>query len=388
MEHIFYKPRHHYRIFVTALIALAVFGVIFGMTRLAAAQGAGPSTEGRIITLHDDGVDKGFMTKQTTLREALKEAGVRLDARDRTEPGLDEKLVASSYQVNIYRARPVLIRDGSSETKIVTAYRTAKQIAKQAGITVHDADKTTLSPSKDPIADGTVEVMNIERATAFTFEFYGKVTQDYTMARTIGDMLKEKRITMGKDDGISPSVSTPITAGMTVKLWRNGVQTITTEEDVAFTTRQVKDADHKVGYKQVQIKGENGKRTVTYEINIQKGVEVSRKEVNSNVTKQPVEQVEVVGTKFSNTFSGSFAEALARLRSCESGGNYANTRNSKYRGAYQYDYSTWANYQGIYDPADAPPAVQDQKAWETYQRRGWSPWPSCRNTQGLQDIYR
>ena len=388
MEHIFYKPRHHYRIFVTALIALAVFGVIFGMTRLADAQGAGPSTEGRIITLHDDGVDKGFMTKQTTLREALKEAGVRLDARDRTEPGLDEKLVASSYQVNIYRARPVLIRDGSSETKIVTAYRTAKQIAKQAGITVHDADKTTLSPSKDPIADGTVEVMNIERATAFTFEFYGKVTQDYTMARTIGDMLKEKRITMGKDDGISPSVSTPITAGMTVKLWRNGVQTITAEEDVAFTTRQVKDADHEVGYKQVQTKGENGKRTVTYEINIQNGVEASRKEVNSNVTKQPVEQVEVVGTKFSNTFSGSFAEALARLRSCESGGNYANTKNSKYRGAYQYDYSTWANYQGIYDPADAPPAVQDQKAWETYQRRGWSPWPSCRNTQGLQDIYR
>lgn len=388
MEHIFYKPRHHYRIFVTALIALAVFGVIFGMTRLADAQGAGPSTEGRIITLHDDGVDKGFMTKQTTLREALKEAGVRLDARDRTEPGLDEKLVASSYQVNIYRVRPVLIRDGSSETKIVTAYRTAKQIAKQAGITVHDADKTTLSPSKDPIADGTVEVMNIERATAFTFEFYGKVTQDYTMARTIGDMLKEKSITMGKDDGISPSVSTPITAGMTVKLWRNGVQTITAEEDVAFTTRQVKDADHEVGYKQVQTKGENGKRTVTYEINIQNGVEASRKEVNSNVTKQPVEQVEVVGTKFSNTFSGSFAEALARLRSCESGGDYANTKNSKYRGAYQYDYSTWANYQGIYDPADAPPAVQDQRAWETYQRRGWSPWPSCSNTQGLQDIYR
>jgi uncharacterized protein YabE (DUF348 family) len=386
MEHIFYKPRHHYRIFVTALIALAVFGVIFGMTRLAAAQGAGPSTEGRIITLHDDGVDKGFMTKQTTLREALKEAGVRLDARDRTEPGLDEKLVANSYQVNIYRARPVLIRDGSSETKIVTAYRTAKQIAKQAGITVHDADKTTLSPSKDPIADGTVEVMNIERATAFTFEFYGKVTQDYTMARTIGDMLKEKRITMGKDDGISPSVSTPITAGMTVKLWRNGVQTITTEEDVAFTTRQVKDADHEVGYKQVQTKGENGKRTVTYEINMQNGVEVSRKEVNSNVTKQPVEQVEVVGTKFSNTFSGSFAEALARLRSCE--GSYTSNTGNGYYGAYQYDLKTWGNYQGYANASLAPPAVQDQKVWETYQRRGWSPWPSCSRSQGLQDIYR
>jgi uncharacterized protein YabE (DUF348 family) len=318
MEHIFYKPRHHYRIFVTALIALAVFGVIFGMTRLADAQGAGPSTEGRIITLHDDGVDKGFMTKQTTLREALKEAGVRLDARDRTEPGLDEKLVASSYQVNIYRARPVLIRDGSSETKIVTAYRTAKQIAKQVGITVHDADKTTLSPSKDPIADGTVEVMNIERATAFTFEFYGKTETSYTRARTVGAMLREKNITMGEKDGITPGLDTPITAGMSVKLWRDGTQTVTVEEDVAYTTKQVNDADHDIGYKEVQTKGENGKRTVTYEITTQNGTEVARKEINSNVTKQPVDEVVVVGTK--NQYANGLSKAKGVVYSTDSNG--------------------------------------------------------------------
>ena len=391
MEHIFYKPRHHYRIFVTALIALAVFGVIFGMTRLAAAQGTGPSTEGRIITLHDDGVDKGFMTKQTTLREALKEAGVRLDARDRTEPGLDEKLVANSYQVNIYRARPVLIRDGSSETKIVTAYRTAKQIAKQAGITEHDADKTTLSPSKDPIADGTVEVMNIERATAFTFEFYGKVTQDYTMARTIGDMLKEKRITMGKDDGISPSVSTPITAGMTVKLWRNGVQTITAEEDVAFTTRQVKDADHEVGYKQVQTKGENGKRTVTYEINMQNGVEVSRKEINSVTTKRPTEQVEIVGTKrppvagpaeiiakinAASAAKGIDGNRVAAIAKCESGFNpYADS--GYYKGLFQHDPNFWASRAAKYGFAGASIYDVDAQIGVSTSMMaggGWSHW--------------
>jgi hypothetical protein len=118
------------------------------------------------------------------------------------------------------------------------------------------------------------------------------------------------------------------------------------------------------------------------------GVQVSRTEIQSVVTKESTKQVEVVGAKMTNTFSGDFASALARLRTCESGGNYANTRNPKYRGAYQYDYATWANYQGFYDPADAPPAVQDQKAWETYQRRGWQPWPSCKISQGLQDIYR
>jgi hypothetical protein len=108
--------------------------------------------------------------------------------------------------------------------------------------------------------------------------------------------------------------------------------------------------------------------------------------VNSNVTKQPVEQVEVVGTKFSNTFSGSFAEALARLRSCE--GSYTSNTGNGYYGAYQYDLKTWGNYQGYANASLAPPAVQDQKVWETYQRRGWSPWPSCSRSQGLQDIYR
>jgi len=102
------------------------------------------------------------------------------------------------------------------------------------------------------------------------------------------------------------------------------------------------------------------------------------------VTEQPSKQVETVGSKPS--FSGDFAAALAKLRACESGGNYANKNNASYRGAYQYSYSTWANKYGIYDPADASPAQQDQAARETYVRRGWQPWPHC--GANLPDTYR
>lgn len=370
--------------FVAVLIALGATMLGFSMT--SAESTKTPVAGEHVITLHDDGVDKGFYTKAKTLREALKNAGVRLDANDRAEPSLDSKLIAASYEVNIYRARPVLIRDGGAETRVISAYRTPEQIAQNAGITLHDEDTTDLAPSRDVVADGASEIMTITRATAFTFVFYGKTSEAYTQEKTVGAMLERKNIKLGSSDTVEPGASTPITPGMTIKLWRNGVQTLTQEEDVAFTTRQVKDANQEIGYKQVQTAGQNGKKTVTYEVNMQNGVEVSRKVVNSNMTKQPVEQVEVIGTKFSNTFSGSFGEALARLRSCE--GSYTSNTGNGYYGAYQYDIQTWGNYQGYANASLAPPAVQDQKVWETYQRRGWSPWPSCSRSQGLQDIYR
>ncbi len=375
---------HHYRFLFSALAALVLFAVIIFTGHQALAAGTDKPTSGRIITLHDHGADKGFITKKATLREALAEQKIYIDKLDRTEPGLDEKLIANSYQVNVYRARQVLVRDGEKETKVITSYRTPKQIAAHAKIELYDEDTVKLAPSSDPIADGVAEVMTITRSTPFSFNFYGKEQTARTMARTVGGMLKEKGIKMESVDGISVPLDTPITANMVVKLWRNGVQTLTQEEEVKFDTKKIEDADQPVGYKKVTTPGENGKRTVTYEVNMQNGVEVSRKEINSVATKQPVQQVEVVGAK--PVFTGDFAAALAQLRKCESGGNYANTKNPKYRGAYQYDYSTWANYQGYYDPADAPPAAQDQKAWETYQRRGWQPWPHC--GANLPDTYR
>lgn len=69
------------------------------------------------------------------------------------------------------------------------------------------------------------------------------------------------------------------------------------------------------------------------------------------------------------------------LKLCESGGNYANKKNPIYRGAYQFDQSTWDAYADPAwvgkDPADAPPSVQDAAARKLYAARGAQPWPVC-----------
>lgn len=365
---------------------LLIVGVI-SSTRVH-AQSSQLSNGDRLITVHDDGRDRGILTRATTLRQALLEANIYVDPNDLIEPGLDEPLVASNYDANIYRARPVTVVDGAIKQKVMSPYQTAKQVAFHAGMTLQDEDIATLEAHTDMVSEGSGIRMSITRATPFTLVLYGTKTIAYTQAKTVGDMLADKKITVAGEDTLSVEKEKPIQAGMTIELWRNGKQTATEERDVAFAVEKVKDADREVGYRQVKTPGTTGKRTVTFEIEMRDGKEVARREIQGVITKEPIKQVEIVGAKMANTFSGDFAGALARLRSCESGGNYANKKNPKYRGAYQYDYSTWANYGGYQDPADAPPAMQDEKAWLTYQRRAWQPWPACSVKQGLQDIYR
>lgn len=77
------------------------------------------------------------------------------------------------------------------------------------------------------------------------------------------------------------------------------------------------------------------------------------------------------------------ASDFARLRQCESGGNYrANTGNGYY-GAYQFDLRTWRGQGFSGYPHQAAPATQDRAAQQLQADRGWQPWPACARKLGL-----
>jgi uncharacterized protein YabE (DUF348 family) len=368
--------------FVVAFIFL-VFVAVFTISSTTFAQDNKSLQDVHMMTIHDRGNTKVILTKSSTIGNAIKDAGVPIDKNDLVEPDVNQKLIASNYQVNIYRARPVLVIDGNIRQKVITPYQTPLQIAASAGIVVYPEDITTID-RVDDLIDGAGLQMTIKRATPFQFTLYGKTSTVRTQAKTVGGMLSEKRIKLSKDDRVLPSAESKIVSGLPVRVWREGKQTITMEEPVNFEIEKIQDADRSVGYREIKTPGVQGLRNVTYEIIVQDGKEISRTEIASLTTKQSQKQVEIVGAK--PTFGGDFGAALARLRACESGGNYANKNNPLYRGAYQYSYSTWANKYGIYDPANATPAQQDQAARETYVRRGWQPWPNC--GASLPDVYR
>ena len=373
--------------FVSGAILMLVGGLFFVNQALADATKPAAKAGEKLVTIYDRGAEKTIVTKARTIREALKLAKFSIDERqDVVEPSLDSEMVAEKYNINIFRARPITIVDGNKRLKVTTAEQTPALIAKAAGIEVFEEDKTTLSNSDNMAVDGANMVMKIDRASMVNFVLYGKESVIRTHAKTVGELLKEKNIDPKKDDTLSVDRLAKIIPGMKIELWRNGKQTITAEEDVKFEVEKVQDANRDSGYREVKQVGENGKKNVTYEIEMKNGVEVSRKEIASVVTKEPKKQIEIVGTKSSTSFSGSFSEALARLRSCE--GSYTSNTGNGYYGAYQFDKRTWGNYGGYELASDAPAAVQDEKAWQTYKARGWQPWPTCKVKMGLQDIYR
>lgn len=281
------------------LVLLAVIAtVVVGATTRTFADNGTADNQTHMITIYDGGVEQTVITRAKTVRGALEQARVVVEPTDIVEPALDEDLVAQQYSVNIYRARPVVIMDGVARVKTITAAQSPTSIAASAKIVLYPEDGTKLSRSERVLAEGGAGLkLQIDRATPVMFTQFGNRFEARTQATTVGGMLAEKGIVLGAQDGATPDLSTPISSGLEIRVWRNGKQTVTVEEVVAKPIEEIKDVDREVGYRQVKTPGTDGKRTATYEIDTQNGVEVSRKEIAAVVTLQPIAEVVIVGAK-------------------------------------------------------------------------------------------
>lgn len=283
---------------VRVLIAGAVL-LLMSIVYVGHAQAAANDTthDGRLVTIYDRGQKRVILTHADTVAQALQSAKIAISTDDQVEPATNSQLVATDYTVNIYRARPVIVVDGAARQKIMTAAQTPEAITAAAGSQLRSEDTVVMAASQDIATDGASTVVTVSRAKPFTLKLYGVVTTSYSQAQTVGDMLLRKGIKLAKNDTVSVPVNTPLTAGMTVEVWREGVQTATVSEPIAFSVRTILDADHEVGYRAVQTPGVNGTKDVVYEITAKGGKEVSRKVIQSVTTEAPKEQVEIIGTK-------------------------------------------------------------------------------------------
>ena len=343
-----------------------LFAILAGtlFTTGAFADDPSANNDQRLVTIHDGVNEVTIVTRAMTVKDALAQAEVSVGEVDIVEPARNEKLVAQTYQVNVFRARPVVVVDGAQSIRIMTAEQSARQIAKAAGVTLYDEDQTELVRVDDVLSEGGAGLkLVIDRATPFYFTLFGKRFESRTQATTVEGLLKEKNITLGSNDGVSPAPETPLIFGAEVRVWRNGTQTVTQEEVIAKQIEEIKDTARELGYREVKTAGADGLRNVTYEIEMRDGVEVSRKEIASVVTREAVKEVVIVGVKVALP-PGSHTDWMAAAGIAEADYGYVDyiVSHESGWGFTKYNYGG----SGAYGLCQALPATKMASAGDDY----------------------
>jgi len=113
----------------------------------------------------------------------------------------------------------------------------------------------------------------------------------------VGALLAEQGIRVGPNDVLSMPASTPLTDLMTITWKQVRHQTVTTQLSIPYGTTWQDDPSQPDGNSTVVTAGVPGSRTVTYDVLLVDGREMSRNARSDVVTAPPVTQVVSVGTK-------------------------------------------------------------------------------------------
>lgn len=254
------------------------------------------ASDSHLVVLTHDKKQETLPTRAKTVGEFLDRVSVKINEGDVVEPSRETEIADQKFRINVYRARPVTVVDEGKKTFAFSAATTARSVASQAGVEVYPEDKIESQMETDFLRDGAIgEKVVIERATPANINLYGTLVPVRTHAETVGDLLKEKKIELAKDDTVQPAVETKITAQTQIFVVRNGSQVSTVEEAIPMETQTIEDPSLSFGTTAVRQKGSPGKRLVTYQLDLQNGKEISRKVIQSVVAQEPVKQIVVRG---------------------------------------------------------------------------------------------
>lgn len=258
------------------------------------------ASDSLIVIINHDKVERTVPTRPTKVGELLQKLDIAVRDGDVVEPDIDTDIRQDDFRINVYRAKPVQVIDDGRKVVAFSAATTPRSIAKQAGAALNPEDKVVTEPVTDFLREGTLgRKVTIDRAKPVNINLYGNPVNLRTHADTVGELLQEKNIRLGPDDQVQPAQTAKLTADSQVFLLRKGIQIATVNEEVPMEVEVIEDAKLALGTKAVRQQGSPGQRVVTYQIDLQNGKEVGRKQIQTVVSRQPVKQVEVRGTSLS-----------------------------------------------------------------------------------------
>lgn len=198
------------------------------------------------------------------------------------------------------KVNTVEIVDGQLKRTILTMDANAKDILKSADIALSEDD--VLSFSGVTNQKGTLQII---RAFPVNVMVDGVTKTAMMVGGNVSDALTKLGITLNADDTVSVSTDTALKSGMTIDVSRVGYQTFTKTEEIPYTTTKRETSTLEKGTTKIASRGSNGERTFIYRQKIVDGKVESVEQIESKVTKDPVEEEVLVGTKVKQVSTSS-----------------------------------------------------------------------------------
>ncbi len=281
--------------FVALLFGLAN-GFCYAKIKYFDQKVSAKNNQQNVITIFDGAKKQTILVKDSTVKQVLKKAKIKINPSDVIKPNLNYKINNDIY-INIYRANPITIIADGQKVNLLTPYKQTAEILKQAQINYHKEDNSKVEINNLNPSQGIGVELVVKRAKTIKLNLYGKENIFRTQTKTIDEFLKEKKIKISKNDRLNHQLTDRIIDGLYLDVWFEGEKQETIEEIIPFSKRIVKNYDKPTGYHQITTAGKNGKKVVTYKLKLKNKQLVNKTEIKSVIVEQPIEQVEEVGMK-------------------------------------------------------------------------------------------
>ena len=190
----------------------------------------------------------------------------------------------------VYAENTYQITDGTRVLIHTTRETDPEDVLAEAGLTL-DADDTYTTHSGDGVSR-----IQVRRNHTVTIDYYGRIIQVDSLGETVEQLLNRLELPREPEDYLSSDPESQTYDGMRLELARVVCQEQAYTQMLPWETIYCFDAGLPEGTRQVLTQGRLGEVLCRAEVTYKNGVEVHRRIIHQQVTKQPVRQVMAIGT--------------------------------------------------------------------------------------------
>ncbi len=229
------------------------------------------------------------------VEKLLEEAELTVSEKDEISPGMLELVMEDGAEIDISRyAEASVIYDEGEPVKVALC-----------GATVQEAiDASKVSVGKNDYIDTDTErlledgmVISITKRAKVTLDDGGTVSKEITAAKTVQEYLDEKGVTLSKLDKLKNKPDDLLEDGTKIVIQRITQKKVYETEAIAYSTTYENSSSMYTGQTSKKRDGQNGEKKITYRVTYINGKEHDRKQIKEEITKEPVNEIIVQGTK-------------------------------------------------------------------------------------------